>query len=294
MQAELAVLTPSFGPDADLFVDLHRSVLEHTSPDTVHHVAVPDVDLGIFERFAGPRCRLWAYSELLPRRYRRMASSGWYINARKPWPPVRGWVLQQTLKISLTGRIDAAAVLIADSDVVLVRPITLNAVTMAGEPGVYRLDGAVHADMRRHVRWHQAARRMLGLDPASGPSLPDYVSPLNVWRPDIVRAMQQRIEQVTGMTWLDSFTANLHVSEFILYGVFVDSGLHGAGPPPSLDPGFCHNYWPETPLDETQARSFADQLPAQAFGMMISAKSRTSLAVRATAINRCAVLTAQG
>ncbi len=39
--SELAVVTPTYRPDADLFAHLHRSVLEHTPADTVHHVVVP-------------------------------------------------------------------------------------------------------------------------------------------------------------------------------------------------------------------------------------------------------------
>lgn len=293
MQPELAVVTPSFGPDADLFADLHRSVLAHTAAETVHHVVIPDGDSALFEQFAGPRCRLWLESQLLPRRYVGVPRA-WYINVRRPWPPVRGWVLQQTLKMSLTARLDVAAVLIADSDIVLVRPTSPESFTVAGRPCVHRLDGAVHAGMQRHIRWHRAARELLGLDPVTGPPLPDYVSSLNVWSPATVRAVQARIERTTGRPWLDSFTAQLHISEFILYGVYVDSALNTDGPPPALHSSYCHNYWEETPLDTAAARRFAQQLPDQSVGMMISAKSRTPLAARAAAVDACAVLTANG
>src|SRR5689334_15826556 len=35
--AELAVITPTYREDAEIFADLHRSVLEFTPDDTIHH-----------------------------------------------------------------------------------------------------------------------------------------------------------------------------------------------------------------------------------------------------------------
>lgn len=290
---ELAVITPSFGPDAELFAELHRSVLQYTSQQTVHHVIVPDAHQNIFARYAGPRCRLWLESELVPRRYLRVRRGVW-LNARKPWPPVRGWVMQQALKIATAGLIDAEAVLIADSDVVLVRQTSSSLFTDGGQLCLHRLDGAVHGGMQRHVRWHEAARRLLGLDQRGGLPLPDYVSSLNIWDPKAVRAMQQRINEVTGLDWLDAFTSELHISEFILYGVFIDEVLSVSTSVPVLDPAFCHNYWDRTPLDVDAGLLFADRLPSQAIGMMISAKSQTPLNVRLAAAHRCAVRTGNG
>ena len=85
---QLAVITPSFRGDLELFADLHRSVLEFTPTDTVHHVFVPPGDRKLFAGYAGPRCRVWTSGELLPRRYVRTGRSDFYVNARRPFPPV--------------------------------------------------------------------------------------------------------------------------------------------------------------------------------------------------------------
>ncbi|HEV2779863.1 MAG TPA: DUF6492 family protein [Actinophytocola sp.] len=285
---ELAVVTPSFGPDAELFADLHRSVLRHTGPQVVHHAIVPDSDLSLFAGFSGPRCRVWTESELLPRRYVKLPRSGLRVNLRRPWPPVRGWVLQQAIKLAVAERLDADVVLIADSDVVLVRDISAATFTTDGRLRLYRLPGAVHDGMADHVRWHQVARRLLGLPPAPPPPLPDYVSSLNVWSPAVVRAIQRRITEVTGRHWMDVCTAQLQISEFIIYGVFVDEILAGPGSVWPGDTTICHNYWDTTPLDTAAALAFADGLGAEAVGMMISAKSGTPHDVRQAAIRRCA------
>jgi hypothetical protein len=284
--SDLAVITPSYGPDADLFVELHRSVLKHTSDDTVHHVIVPPGDRGLFTEYESSRCRIWTYPELLPRRYARVPRAGLWVNTRRPWPPVRGWVMQQTLKIAAAGKIDADVVLMADSDVVLVRPATAERFVTDGRLRLYRAANAVTWELERHVLWHQVARELLGLPPAPEPPLPDYVSPLNFWDPAIVRAMQKRIRETTGRDWLDAFNSQLHISEFILYGVFVDEVLSAT--PPLSDTTICHNAWDRTPMDHGGAIAFADGLGPDAIAVMISAKSNTPQAVRLEAVRRCA------
>lgn len=119
----------------------------------------------------------------------------------------------------------------------------------------------------------------------SVPPLHDYVSPLNFWDPALVRAMQERIRETTGRHWLDAFNSQLHISEFILYGVFVDEVLNG--PPPPSDNTICHNSWDRTPMDHQDAVAFADGLSPDAIGVMISAKSRTTQPVRLEAVRRC-------
>lgn len=286
--SELAVITPSYRPDAELFAELHRSVLEHTPDGTVHHVIVPPADREVFARYEGDRCRIWTYPELLPRRYLTVPGRNMWVNARRPWPPVRGWVMQQTIKIAAAGLLDAKVVLLADSDVVLVRPATAERFTAAdGRLCLYRAEGEVTAAMERHVIWHRVARELFGLPPAPPPPLPDYVSPLNVWDPQIVRAMQRHISETTGRDWLDAFNSRLHISEFILYGVYVDEVLAADDRPPA-DTTICHNSWERSPMDHDGAVAFAAGLGPDAVAVMISAKSNTSQQVRLEAARLCA------
>ncbi len=289
--SQLAVVTPSYGPDVRLFAELHRSVQEYTSEETVHHVIVPPADQALFAPFAGSRCRVWTESELLPRKFCRTPKPGWWVNLRRPWPPIRGWVLQQALKIAAAAMIEAEVVLIADSDVVLVRPTDAVRFVTDGRLSLYRLEDAVHNGMERHIKWHQVARRLLGLPSAPPPPLHDYVSSLNIWSPPTVRAMQRRVAEVAGRPWLDVITSELHLSEFILYGVFVDEILSAGRVRPAADTSFCHDYWDTTPLDTASALEFVDRLSPDAVGMMVSSKSNTPAAVRLAAARRCAEIT---
>lgn len=278
----LAVITPTWRPDAPLFAHLHRSVLEHTPEDTVHHLIVPAAHKSVFAKYAGRRCRIWTHPELLPRRYVRLPGGIW-INTLRPWPPVRGWVMQQAAKLAVAATVDADVVLIADSDSILVRPVNAERLLVDGRPFLYRADGAIHDGMRRHVQWHQVARDLLGLGPAPEPPLPDYVNGIGVWDPPVVRAMLDRITKVTGRHWVDAFTSRLHISEFIVYGVFVDETFDQS---PPGDDAICHTYYEQTPLDMAAALEFVEGLKPEAIGMMIAGNSGTPPEVRLAAIRR--------
>lgn len=282
----MAVITPTWRRDAGIFDDLHRSVLEFTPPGTVHHIVVPWLHRPLFAKYQGPRCRVWTHQDLIPRRYWRQPGGMW-LNLRQPWPPVRGWVMQQAVKIAAAAQADADVALMIDSDVALVRPVKPDHMFADGHPMLYRDDTGVHSGMPRHVLWHDVAHELLGLPPAPEPPLPDYITPVGVWEPATVQAMQRRIEQATGKHWLDAFTGQLHVSEYIVYGVFVDKVL-SAGSRPQTVESLCHNRWIREPMTEDSARDFADQLPPCAVAVMISSHSGTTVELRQEAIRQSA------
>jgi hypothetical protein len=282
---DLAVLTPSFGGDAALFADLHRSVLANTERSVVHYVIVPPSDAHLFREYEGERCRIWTHRDLLPRYFLSVPhADGLALNLRRPWPPVRGWVVQQIMKMAGTAVIDARAVLVADSDAVLVREASLEQLTHDGRLCHFRKDNGVTADMERHVVWHNVARKLLGVPGVAAAPLPDYISPIVVWDPVVVRSLIERIAHTTGRHWVDAVAGQLHVSEFVVYGVFADQVLDGTA---ARDLDLCHNYYERSPLSVADAPVFADQMPSKALGVMISSHSDTPHDVRRTTFLRC-------
>jgi hypothetical protein len=285
---DLAVLTPSFRGDAGLFRDLHESVLANTSPPVVHHVVVPPSDAHLFRQYEGARCRVWTHRDLLPRYCLSVPyASGLTLSLRRPWLPIRGWVMQQVMKLAATASIDARVVLIIDSDAVLLREPTIDELTHDGRSWHFRRDRAVTVGMDRHLLWHKVARKLLRVPGAVTAPAPDYISPIAVWDPAVVRSLMARIEDTTGRSWMDAVAGELHVSEFIIYGVFVDHVLGGGKP---FDGPLCHNYYERIPLSADDARAFADEMPSEALGAMISSHSRTPSDVRREAFRRCAQL----
>lgn len=275
------VVTPSYAGDYELCADLHRSLLDNMPDGTTHHLIVPKRDLEVFAPLASARCVVRCEDELLPRHLRRLPRSSTRVNLVRPLPPVRSWVTQQLVKLAATAEAETDVVVLADSDVVVIRPLDLDDVTRNGTLDLYRLDAGVHAELRRHVRWHDVARRLLGLDPLP-PPLPDYVSSFMFWDPEVVRALRRRVEEVNRGSWLDVIGSQLHFSEWTLYGVFVDE-LLGSTVTHTTDTR-CHNYWDTAPLDVRTATTFVEQAKPTDVAVMISSKSHTPLGVRRTAL----------
>jgi hypothetical protein len=286
----LAVLTPSYAPDFELCHDLNRSVVEWTAPDVQHHIIVPSGDRELFASLEGNRTRLWTVDQLVPGRMVavpgvRYTGSQMWLNLRCPYPPIRGWVMQQVVKLNAAANIGADIVLLADSDVVFIRPVTVERLFENGALRFYRSPDAVDEGLPRHRIWHEVACRLLGLAPPGPGALPDYVSALNVWDGAVVAKLRHRLEQVNRRPWLDTVASQRHVSEFILYGVFVERVCGTAADVFPTDSMLCHSYWESTPLTPESARQFLDAVPLDDVAVMISAKSRTPLDVRRVALS---------
>jgi hypothetical protein len=303
---QLAVVTPSYLGDWPLFCELHESVLRYTPPEVLHYVVVPDADAALFAAAAGPRCVLIPETSLYPDHYvpvpaavnsvlhalpgfpakARIAA----VNRRRPLRPVRGWVMQQALKLAAAERSDADVLLLLDSDVVLFRPVQASMLRRDGRVRFYRKPGAVDASMRTHAHWHAQSRGLLGLPPGDLPA-PDYVSSLALWDPKIVRGLLARLREVSGEHWMDTVTRQPSFSEWTLYGLYVDELGDGGDPAAAsavMDSPLCHSYWTAAPLAADQAAEFAAGARPDDVAVLIQSKSATPLQVRRDVARQCA------
>jgi hypothetical protein len=176
----MAVITPSFAPDFELCADLRRSVLDD-SPDTVHHhIIVPRRDLELFGRLAGSRTHTHCEAEFLPRSFLPVPFSKFTVNLRRPFRPVRSWILQQALKLAAAATSEDHVVLLVDSDIEFVLPFTRETFIRDGVVRFYRKPNVINERLPRHMIWQRAARILLGLPPAE-PPYADYISSLLAW-----------------------------------------------------------------------------------------------------------------
>ncbi|MGA3489435.1 DUF6492 family protein [Micromonosporaceae bacterium DT55] len=279
----LAVVTPSYAPDFDLCADLNRSVLAHSGDDVHHHIVVAARDLALFARLAGPRTHIRRASDHLPRGFVPVPRTNLTLNLRRPFPPLRGWITQQIVKLAVTAGFDADAVLLVDSDIEFIRPFGPQTYLRDEVVRFYRKPDAVDESLPRHLSWHRVARELLGLPPAR-PPFHDYISAPVAWSPTIVRRLQHRIEMVTGQAWADAIGARLHFSEATLYGVFVDEVLGAPATANSSAEMLCHNHYEEVPLDAPALRRFLAEVAPADVAVMISAKSQTPLELRRQAL----------
>jgi Family of unknown function (DUF6492) len=278
----MAVITPSFASDFELCADLHHSVLEYSPESVHHHIFVPRSDLKLFGQLAGPRTHIRCESELLPASFVRIPFSKFTANLSRPFPPVRGWILQQVIKLAAVAQSEDDVVLLVDSDIEFLRPFSAETFVRNGVVRFYSKPKEVDERLPRHMIWHRVARLLLGLSPAK-PPYNDYVSSLLAWDPMLVRRMLERVSATTGRPWTTAIARQLHFSEWTLYGVFVNEVVGASATSFASDNPLCHTYWDETPLNREGAIGFLAGAQTSDVAAMISAKSRTPLAVRRAA-----------
>lgn len=278
----LAVLTPSYRKDAELCRELNRSVLRWTPENVTHHIVVPRQDVPMFKMLMNNRTEIHEAAEFLDSSMWKLPHLNMWVNWARPWPPIRGWIAQQLIKLSAAAAFDADAVLLVDSDMVMVAPTDLGSFRQDGKLEMYRKPGAVHSGLPRHRLWLESARDLLGLGHADSGNLTDYVCWPCVWDPEIVRSMLQHIQHVKGESWQTAVASQLHFSEMMLYGTYVDAVL--GGPPAVTTRMKSFSYSEERPLTGAEISAMLRASPHDVLAVMISAKSGITLDVRSQAL----------
>lgn len=287
LAASVAFVTVSYAPDRDRCALLSRS-LRAFAPSVEHYIVVDRADRRQFASLEDDRTTVLTTEEVLPVRLKRVSTrrlglrSNLWIQAGGK--PVRGWLVQQLVKLALAEKLDADVVVYADSDVVLMRPFDVsslldadNAVRMCVERD------AIDEELPNHVEWHRNAERLLGLDHAELP-LPDYITSFVPWRRDNAVALLEHIERTTSRHWLRAIASAWGVSEYTLYGRFVDDVLGGKGQFPASS--LCLDYWAHEPLSPSEFDAFLDTLGSDQVAVNITAKAKMKPREYADAIER--------
>ena len=274
MTASVAFVTKSYVADLERCELLCRSI-ELLAPSTRHWIIVDARDLAAFRGLEGARTRIVTTEELLPRRVRRLEvyrmDKNIWLGARTP--PMRGWLVQQLAKLAIASLADEDVLIHADSDVVLIRPFQEEAlIDAAGSLRLFRIPAAIDERLPDHVRWHRTAERLLGISPRPLP-LPDYVGGLIPWRREVAVSLLEEVEARSGRSWMRTLASARHVSEYILYGRFVEDVLGRSNGAPGASLSLCHCYWGSEPLTTAELETFIADASPDEVAVMVSAKA---------------------
>lgn len=288
----IAILTNSYAPDFERFVRLHESVRAHADPDVMHYVIVPARDYARFRSIDSDRLQVWRERDVLPK---YIKPTDWLaafmrrlsfvpatfrcsaVNLRHPLPPLRGWVLQQILKLAAVREMKTDAVLVIDSDVVLVRRLNREVFFRGDTVRLYDEPEAIGESMPRHTQWVEAAHELLGLPAPTGKLLTDNIAGVVTWDPKIVKACLARVEEATGKDWATAFGAHLHISEFILYGVYVRNFGTEAQRAYMEPTTLCHSHWEPKAMQYGAVQRFIEEFGPQDIAVHVQSNSQTSI-----------------
>jgi Family of unknown function (DUF6492) len=257
--SEIAIVTPSFARDYELCRALNESVLRFVPAPVKHYIFVDRCDLALFRRLQGPRTVIAAIEEILPPGFFKAPySKKWWVSIPARYP-AKGWLVQQLAKLSATHVLEERVVVNMDSDVRFIRPVDLTVFAQGGRTRLYRKPGGI-VDGMKHVTWHHNVCALLGIEADDLP-MDDYVGNVISWDRRVALNACARVEAVTGLPWHVAFTRRRRVSEYLLYGLYVDkvAGPQAAGIWVD-ERSWCHTYWGPEPLLETDVEAFAAAL----------------------------------
>jgi hypothetical protein len=236
-------------------------------PNIPHYLIVDRCDRPAFTHLQSGQRRLIESEEILGK---------WIVRSpgRKPYwlslkaVPVRGWIIQQILKIGVLDFIPERTFVFCDSDTAFFRPFDRDDLLVNGKIGLLDVDD-VNDDTRR---WTITARRLLGL-PTDGGSYRNHVGNMICWNREIVEALRERIECSCGMRWKVALARTLSFSEYMIYGVFVRElvGYDEADHAPSTVPLVKPSWGISLSTDSAIERFFRD-FDARTVAVMIHSR----------------------
>lgn len=251
----VALLTPTYGPDLALCTLLCESVDRHVGSFSKHYLLVPDSDVPLFAHLASDRRAVLPASQFLPKWLRplptifqRKRRQYWW--SFRTWP-VSGWHVQQFLKIAATMSLPHQRYCILDSDVVFFRDFDLARFQHPHPIPLLALPEEITAQQVNHANWVGTTHQLLGLPTPSLPAT-DFIDHIIFWDQQTARAMAGRIEDVTGLEWVEALAKIHGFSEFMLYGYFVQNSEQFADRHVPISRTPCISYWETPTLGKTE------------------------------------------
>lgn len=261
-----AIVTPTCIRDLPR-CELLAESLDRTAPDIPHYLIVDRRELKAFRHLARGHRRLIESETILGKWIIRMPGHAgiWFSLSA---PPVRGWIIQQILKIGATDVIPERTLVFCDSDVAFFRHFDREHLLVDGKIGLLDVDFSTETTRR----WAKTARGLLGLGP-DGLGHRNYIGNMICWNRETIKAMRRRIETSTGLDWQIALARTFSFSEYMIYGTFVRDvlGYAQVDHAPSAVP-LVKASWAMALTDDSALASFFAEFDPQTVAVMIHSK----------------------
>lgn len=247
------------------------------SPVT-HYIVVDAQDYSLFKQLESPHTQILLKEDILPWWLKKIP----YVN-KNLWLSfrgklVRGWIVQQIIKIGMAYQAKEDILVFADSDVAFCRKFDFQSLVKEDDIRFYKKQACISADMEQgHYKWYKTASSLLDVPMVDFPA-PDYINQLLVWRRDNAVKLCQHLEKLHQKSWIEVLSNSWDLSEYVLYGTFVDSILKDSSGHYFESSDICQNYYSEKALSDAEIEQFFKILPEDKVAVMLSAKANMPVA----------------
>jgi hypothetical protein len=269
-----ALVTPSFRLDLERCRLLRDSVERWVAPHVRHYLVIDRRDVEMFKPLMSSRTELLVVEDITPRWiFRIPGMRRFWFSLRTA--PMKNWILQQIVKISVPAVVKDDVLLYTDSDTFFISPFEPRSLERDGKVPLF-VERGQRGLIQNNDKWNDAAARLLGLAELRSYD-ENYIGNVITWRRQNALAMRERIEATTRGDWELALAPMSTFSEYILYGAFCHRVLGETSG--HWDDGVLRtlNYWLTTPLSVDDLKVLKSHQQPYHHSAMISAKSRTSV-----------------
>jgi hypothetical protein len=271
MNYSYAIVTPSFKNDYERCKLLVRSIQLFAPSNVKHYIIIDNTDKKIFRSLEQSNTTLLFKEDVLPWWIKK---TPFKIKGKKIWINlkgniIRGWIIQQIIKIGIANHIPEDVLVYMDSDEFLVQKINFEEIfEKDGRVVLFRKPGETE------INWDKTISKLLHL-PLNNCRNIGYVEHPVVWLRQNILKLQNYLEEKNKKNWISAVSNNWHFSEYQLYGNFIEHILKDESNHFYSDNAISlkHNFLNGTPpkrLNKEELRTFFLKLNESHFSAMIS------------------------
>lgn len=266
------VITPSYAPDFERCRLLSQSIDRFALSPINHYIIVDRQDLKLFQQLQGTNRQIITVESVLPWWIQKISlvKNGWFSFKGLP---IRNWLIQQIVKLAIAEYVSDEVLIFVDSDVTFIRQFDVRDFVRDGKVRLFREPEAIVADNRTLAKWCDAGNRLLGLPLVQYPTA-NYLGNVITWKRENVFQLHQHLESISGKGWIETVASSWHLSEYMLYGIFIDSILQEKAQHYYDSQKICYEYWQDNPMSDEELEQFFATIPSDAISVMISAKAK--------------------
>ena len=226
-ELKFCLITPSYKPDFGRCRLLAESVDKYAVSQIHHYVIVDRKDFKLFQQLENSNRTVITVESILPWWIQKIPilKNGWFS-----WKtlPLRNWLIQQIVKLEIANHITEDIFVFVDSDVAFIKPFDYQHFVRDSKVRLFResIFPSAFFNLNSQLIWCSKANFLLGLPPmrkidSQNPFI-GYIGNLITWKRNNVLLLRQHIEKITQKSWLKAIAECGTISEYILYGIFVD------------------------------------------------------------------------
>ncbi len=228
-----------------------------------HYIIVETVDLALFGGLSGSRRTVLEMEAILPPSFHHLSRIP-FVNNRSLWFSFKtgfmiGWQVQQLVKLQMAHELKEEGLLYCDSDVFFIRPFDVNSLMKDGQFYYYSTPAGFRRENAPNPTYLDAASQQLGMGDCAFPC-PSYVENSVAWHGPTVRALCEHLEKLHQCDWRVTLGRKFILSEYSLYGLFVDRILHDKTQLKLFSESYCKTAWSTSDVNGLNLDTFCDTL----------------------------------